>query len=150
MIGEEIPVEERAVVEWSWAMALAISLASRSYAEARLGHIGRGTLKGSIQRNRPRCNNARCATLATTRRQIVCTLWYIVCGRAFKTVSHELRFASSTKAIAREPWLVGSQHLVCSKHSYTYIKLSFFKNKMFNGTVSLKCHIFNRNNFRMI
>lgn len=108
------------------------------------------TLKDSIQPNRPRCNNARCATLATTRRQIVCTLWYIVCGRAFKTVSHELRFASSTKTIAREPWLVGSQYLVCSKHSYTYIKLSFFKNKMFNGTVSLKCRIFNRNNFRMM
>ena len=108
--GEKIAVEERAAAVVS--VVLAISLASRSYAEARLGHIGREKeSRGGAYSNvtgRDAITRER-ATLATTRRQIACTLWYIVCDRAFKSSSRELRFASSKTTIARrERRLVGS------------------------------------------
>lgn len=74
-----------------WIWSLAILLASRSYAQARLGHIDR-----EKERRRGPYNVAkhdaitRRAKSTTTRRLIVCTPWHIVHQEAFETTAHEI------------------------------------------------------------
>lgn len=75
-----------------WIWSLAIPLASRSYAQARLGHIDRGKERweDSIQRSKTRCNYTERAKTTTTWRLIVCTPWHIVHHEAFETTAHEI------------------------------------------------------------
>lgn len=90
----------------------AIPLASRSYAQARLGHIDRGkerrgTPRATCSKTQRNYTTRTCKVPAsTTRRLIVCTPWHIVRREAFGTTARETLLVvlrSENRKEAREP-----------------------------------------------